>query len=175
MTRWVGIGVAGLILALGLTGCGRTGGAGTGAPDKPQTAPEFSLQDLSGKTVRLSDSAGRVRLIDFWATWCPPCREAIPDLNEMHAEYEKDGLSVIGISMDDDADKLVPPFVEKYRIRYTMLVGNEEVADAFGGVFGLPTTILVDKNGNVADTWIGGIPKEVIEKRVRTLLGLPTA
>jgi thiol-disulfide isomerase/thioredoxin len=174
MSRRVLCGVAGVALAFLVTACGSTSGPGA-KPGQPQPAPEFALKDLSGKTVRLSDSAGRVRLIDFWATWCPPCREAIPHLNELHADYEKDGLSIIGISMDDDADELVPPFVEKYRIHYTMLVGNEAVAEAFGGVFGLPTTILVDRSGNVAETWVGGIPKKVIEERVRTLLGLPAA
>lgn len=173
--RSVGIG----IVALALAACGSPGGGGA-APGgsggaAPRPAPDFALRDLSGKTVRLADTAGRVRLVDFWATWCPPCREAIPELKAMQAEYEKDGLTIIGISMDDEPGKVVPPFVEKYGIRYSMLVGNEEVADAFGGVVGLPTTILVDRAGNITDTWQGAVPKRVIEERVRSLLGLPPA
>jgi peroxiredoxin len=166
---------AGIVLLAALIACAPAGSGRGMAEQAPKPAPEFALQALDGKTVRLSDSAGRVRLVDFWATWCPPCREAIPDLNEMHANYEKDGLTILGISMDDEPTKVLPPFVEKYKIQYPMLVGNDDVAEKFGGVLGLPTTLLIDRNGNVTDTWIGGTPKNVIEKRVRAVLGLPAA
>jgi len=176
MMRFRLVRVAGVLLVAAAFAACAPGGAGRGAAEQvPKAAPDFALQDLAGKPVKLSDSAGRVRLIDFWATWCPPCREAIPDLNELHASYAKDGLTILGISMDDEPSKIVPPFAEKYKIQYTLLAGTEDVADKFGGVFGLPTTILIDQNGNVAETWIGGIPKDVIEKRVRELLKLPAA
>jgi thiol-disulfide isomerase/thioredoxin len=163
----VAILVAGLVFA-----CAPPGAMG---PSAPRPAPDFSLQDVEGKTVRLSDSAGRVRLVDFWATWCPPCREAIPELKDLHKTYGEKGLTILAISMDDDAKKVLPPFLEKWEVPYTNLIGNDEVAESFGGVLGLPTTFLVDKEGQIVSTWIGGTPKEEIEKKVRQALGLDSA
>jgi len=166
---------AGLLASL-MTACGSPSGSPAGAA-APRPAPDFALGDIHGRLVKLSDSAGRVRLIDFWATWCPPCREAIPDLKALHEAYGSHGLTVLAISMDDDppAEKVVPPFVERYRIPYTNLLGTPEVADAFGGVVGLPTTFLVDRDGTITDTYVGGTPKRVLERRIRELLGLDAA
>jgi len=150
------------------TGCGGPSGGRAGGGPRP--APDFALEDIHGKLVRLSDSAGRVRLVDFWATWCPPCLEEIPSLKALHDAYAEKGLTILAISMDDDPEKVVPPFVEKHKISYTNLLGNPEVADAFGGVVGLPTTFLVDRNGTITDTYVGGTPKEVFERRIRELL-----
>lgn len=160
------------LVACAMIRCGGPSGNDTVAGHAPRPAPDFVLEDVHGKLVRLSDSAGRVRIIDFWATWCPPCREAIPDLKTLHETYGDKGLTVLAISMDDDAEKIVPQFVEKNRIPYTNLLGNPDVADAFGGVVGLPTTFLVDRDGKITDTFVGGTPKQVFEKRIRELLGL---
>lgn len=161
-----------LFVALAAGAC--RGPVGSG-PSAPRPAPDFSLEDVTGNTVRLSDSSGRVRLVDFWATWCPPCREEIPHFKELHRGYGDKGLTILAISMDDDAKKVLPPFLEKWEIPYTTLIGNDEVAEAFGGVFGLPTTFLVDRDGQILETWIGGTPKGVVEEKLRAALGLETA
>jgi thiol-disulfide isomerase/thioredoxin len=151
--------------------------AGCSSPSAPpkqaiRKAPDFALADVAGKTVRLSDSAGQVRLIDFWATWCPPCREAIPHFKELHEAYGSRGLTILAISMDEDPEEVLPPFLEKWKVPYANLIGDDRVAEAFGGVFGLPTTFLVDREGNITDTFVGGTPKQVFEDRIRDLLGL---
>lgn len=161
-----------LAVAAAAASCAGPGGT-TGRVERP--APDFSLPDLRGKTVSLSESGGRVRLVDFWATWCAPCREAIPDLKDLHRKYGDKGLTILAISMDDDATKVLPAFVEKWEIPYTNLIGNDQVAESFGGVFGLPTTFLVDRKGTIVETWFGGTPRDVLEKRIRTVLGLDAA
>ncbi len=166
--------IAVVVLVSTLNGCGnRPEGASEGRDHK--SAPNFALEDVSGKTVRLSDSQGRVRLVDFWATWCAPCREAIPDFKDLHAKYAEKGLTILAISMDDEPRKILPPFVEQWKIPYTNLIGSDEVAESFGGVFGLPTTFLVDRDGSIVDRWVGGVPKEVFEKEIRKALGLDAA
>ncbi len=157
-----------------VTACGSPRGSGAGA-STPRPAPDFVLEDVHGRLVRLSDSAGRVRLVDFWATWCPPCIEAIPDLKALHEAYGDRGLTVLAISMDDDPGDVVPSFVRRNKVPYANLLGNPDIADAFGGVVGLPTTFLVDRDGTITNTYVGGIPKEVLERRIRELLDLGAA
>ena len=161
-----------LALLACVVGCGHPpGGSGDGSQ---RTAPEFALKDLQGKLVRLTDSAGKIRLVDFWATWCAPCREAIPDLKALHETYKDKGLTVLAISVDEPS-QIVEPFVRKMEIPYTTLLGDEKVADAFGGIVGLPTTFLIDRDGKIVDTFVGGTPKEVFESKIRALLGLGSA
>ena len=171
----------GLLLALLWTACGvppgnRRDTASSGASSDDGTTgsrvvPDFALEDVHGKLVRLSDTAGKVRLIDFWATWCPPCREAIPGFKELYRTYGDKGFMILAISMDgEEAKKILPPFVERYKIPYTNIIGNDDVAQAFGGVVGLPTTFLVDREGRIVETFVGGVPKEVFEKKIRELL-----
>jgi thiol-disulfide isomerase/thioredoxin len=174
-----------LALALGLTlvaGCsGRgsaeastsAGGAADGlAPSREEvrTAPEFELQDLAGSTVRLSDSAGRVRLIDFWATWCAPCRDEIPLLAELDRTWREAGLTIIAIS--DEHPDVIRAFVEKHKIRYLNLSGSEELAEAYS-VLGLPMAFLVDRQGRIVDTFFGPKPRKVLEGKLRQLLEAP--
>lgn len=155
--------------------CGRPITTSEASASATRTAPEFALEDLSGKVVRLSDSAGQVRLVDFWATWCPPCREEIPSFKELHRDYGEKGLKILAISMDDDAKKVLPPFLAKWEVPYTNLIGTEEVAQSFPGVVGLPTTFLIDREGRIIETFVGGTPKHEMEAQVRKLLGLEPA
>lgn len=168
-----------LLVAFALAAVAACGGpAREGAPASataPKIAPDFSLGDLDGKTVRLSDSAGKVRLVDFWATWCAPCREEVPAFKELYASYKDKGFEIIAISMDEEGAKVVRPFVEKERIPYTNLIGSEEVEKAFGGVLGYPTAFLVDRDGKIVDSYVGGVPKRVFESRIREILGLGAA
>ena len=145
-------------------------GDGGGSVVEPGVAPEFELESLDGAVVRLSDSAGRVRLIDFWATWCAPCREEIPMLKELHAGYEAEGLTILAIS-DEDAD-VVRPFAEKHAIGYTNLVDGVKIFEQYGAL-GLPTAYLVDADGRIVETYFGPKPRAVLEKRIRELLELP--
>jgi peroxiredoxin len=160
--------------------CGGPSGqdAGEGAESAaftPRTAPDFSLPDLGGKTVRLSDSAGKVRLVDFWATWCAPCREEIPGFKDLYAKYKDQGFELIAISMDEEGDKVVRPFVEKMAIPYTNLIGTDAVGEAFGGILGYPSAFLIDREGKIVSRYVGAVPKRVFETRIRELLGVGPA
>ena len=133
-------------------------------------APGFELLDLSGASVTLEDTQGQVRLLDFWATWCAPCREEIPMLKELHAEYGDQGLAIISIA-DETADEL-QPFVDEHDIDYVNLVGNEQVNLAYG-VLGLPTAYLVDREGRIVEFFVGAKPRRILEEKIRELLELP--
>jgi thiol-disulfide isomerase/thioredoxin len=148
-----------------LAGDRAIGSAATAIP-----APAFSLPDLEGNRVELSQFRGKVLVIDFWATWCPPCREAIPELVAMKKKYGPQGFDIVGISLDENPARVIPPFVEQFGINYPIVVANAEVSTAFGGIFGLPTTFIVDRNGNIAQRYIGYVDPAVIARDVEALL-----
>jgi len=132
-------------------------------------APEFSLTSVSGKTVKLSDYKNKVVLIDFWATWCPPCRRGIPDLVALQKEFKND-LVIIGISVDTDTKADVPEFVKNYGINYSVVYGDESTAKLFGGVSGIPTSFLINQKGYIVDKHVGLIPKETLARGIKNLL-----
>jgi thiol-disulfide isomerase/thioredoxin len=137
---------------------------------KVTTAPDFELKDVEGRVFHLSDAKGTVRLVDFWATWCAPCREEIPMFKELHATYGSKGFTLVGIAMDDEGAEVVKPYVDEMKIPYLTLLGNDKVAESFGGVFGFPSKFLVDREGRIVDSWVGVVPREVLEKRILSLL-----
>jgi peroxiredoxin len=153
-----------LVLAFVLPGCTRK-------KEKAEkvAAPDFTLQDLAGRKVRLADLKGKVVLLEFWATWCPPCREAIPSIERLHEAYKDKGLAVLGISMDDGEWEDVRSFVKEYRIKYPVLKGTEEVSTAYM-IRVIPTLYLIDRNGMVAKQYVGGDNEEVLDKAIRALL-----
>jgi peroxiredoxin len=126
-------------------------GNGTAAnPADRKVAPDFALTDVDGRVVRLSDLKGKVVLLNFWATWCAPCRIEIPWFTEFQRTYRGKGLVVVGVSLDDDGWKSVKPFVVDTKINYPVVIGNEEVDKAFGGVSSLPETLIIDREGRIA-------------------------
>lgn len=159
-------------LAGAAVGCGGpTGGAE--APHArfsaaPAEAPDFRLQTVGGGEMRLSDSDGKVRLIDFWATWCAPCVEEIPMLKELHAKYAERGLEILAIAEEDP--EVLEEFVEEHGIGYTNLVGTADVTTTYR-VLGLPSAFLVDGDGRIVETWQGPKPPKVLEEKIRGLLG----
>ncbi|HBB41548.1 MAG: hypothetical protein COW73_08565 [Nitrospirae bacterium CG18_big_fil_WC_8_21_14_2_50_70_55] len=137
---------------------------------EPVAVPPLELTDLDGHPVSLAALKGKVVIIDFWATWCPPCREAIPDLIDLKKQYGGQGLEVVGISLDDNAERILPRFVHDFGINYPVVIGSEEVAAAFGGILGLPTTFIVDRAGMVRSHFMGYIDRQRMEAAVTGLL-----
>ncbi|MBI2875998.1 MAG: TlpA family protein disulfide reductase [Candidatus Tectomicrobia bacterium] len=137
---------------------------------KPPVAPDFALPDLQGKTVRLSDFGGKVIILDFWATWCPPCREEIPHFVELYSQYRNHGFQMIGISLDAAGPAVVKEFARKYGINYPILMADDQVALQYGGIPGIPTTFVIDRQGKVSERHVGYREKETFEKALRSLL-----
>ena len=133
-------------------------------------APAWSLTDINGKQVSSEDLKGKVVLIDFWATWCPPCRKMIPNLIKLDETYQEQGLAVVGISLDEDGAKSVKPFNEKNGVKYMSLIGSDEVIKAFGGITSIPTSFLIDRKGNIVSTHQGYVPLEQMMSEVKPLL-----
>lgn len=148
------------------------GAAQTAASGSSQRrpAPEFTLKDLDGKDVSLSQFRGKVVILDFWATWCPPCRMEIPHFVELERDYRSKGLAVVGISLDQGGAQVVRPFAEQNGINYTMLVNGQPLAGLYGGITGIPTTFVLDKQGRVAKAFEGYRDKSEFEKLVQDLL-----
>ena len=142
----------------------------TGMQEDKSKAPDFTLAGIDGKNISLSDYKGKVVIIDFWATWCPPCRRGIPDLIDLQKQY-KDQISVIGISLDQENTKAgVPDFVTRMGINYPIVYYNDKVINDYGGVSAIPTTFIIDKNGNIINKMVGLYPKSEIEKQLLELL-----
>ena len=143
-------------------------------PDKDRhLAPDFALKDADGRTVRLSDYKGKVLLLDFWATWCGPCKIEIPWFMDFERKHKDKGFSVLGVSMDDDGWESVKPFVNQLNINYRIVMGNDATADKFGGIEALPTTFLIDREGKIAAVHVGLASKSDIEDAIEELLQTP--
>lgn len=133
-------------------------------------APEFELKDAEGRTVRLSDYKGKVVVLDFWATWCGPCKAEIPWLNELAKKYESEGVVVLGISMDEDRWEAVKPFMEKVPIHYPVLMGTRRVAYLYGDVESLPVAFFVDRDQKVAAIHAGTASRKSVEQAIQAIL-----
>jgi peroxiredoxin len=134
------------------------------------TAPDFELADLSGNKVHLSDFKGKVVILDFWATWCGPCRSEIPHFVTLQSKYKDKGLEVVGLSLDAEGAGVVRPFAEKNDINYTMLLANDEIAHRYGGIVGIPTTFVVDRQGRIVKKFFGVTSPETFEQAIQPLL-----
>lgn len=134
-------------------------------------APEFKLKSVDGKDVRLSDFKGKVVVLDFWATWCGPCRMGIPDLVALQNEY-KGNLVVLGISLDkfSGTDNQVKSFMKELKINYPIVFGDEQVTKDYGNIEAIPTSFIIDAQGNIVDKHIGLVPKEAFTDQIKSLI-----
>lgn len=139
-------------------------------------AADFALTDLDGKIVKLSDYKGKVVILDFWATWCPPCVKEIPHFNELHKAYGSKGLVVLGVSVDKGGAADVLKFKKKSAIDYRVALSNETAYNTYQNYLpkdeqgGIPFTFVIDKEGNIREHYVGYRPKEVFEKAIKSLL-----
>jgi peroxiredoxin len=141
----------------------------TSATAQHLPAPDFTLPQLDGHDLRLSSYRGKVVLLDFWATWCDPCREEIPHFVELQQKYASSGLQIIGVSMDDSPDP-VRPFYQQFHMNYPVVMGTAETGSAYGGVLGLPIAFLIDRKGIIQFKHMGATDAAVFEKDITTLL-----
>jgi peroxiredoxin len=138
--------------------------------DVKSAAPDFTLKDLDGQPFRLSDTKGKVVILDFWATWCPPCRMELPHFESLYREYKDKGLVIIGVSLDRGGAAAVKPFVETNEISYTILIGDQRITALYGGIRGIPTTFVIDRRGHIVEKFVGYRSKEVFESLIKKLL-----
>jgi peroxiredoxin len=136
--------------------------------DLAGAAPAFTLTDLDGKPVSLSDFRGKVVVLDFWATWCPPCRMEIPDFTDLQKEYGSQGVQIVGIALDEP-DK-VQAFARQNGINYPVLLGSDEISMKYGGIEGIPTTFIIDKSGEIVNRFEGYQPRKVFETEIKKWL-----
>ncbi|MFO7653702.1 MAG: TlpA disulfide reductase family protein [Candidatus Krumholzibacteriia bacterium] len=187
----IGLSAGIALLTLSVAGAGLllTGIAGCGSDDKTETvtadergarspgdplevgdlAPDFRLERLDGSPLQLSDLRGKAVLIDFWATWCPPCRVAMPDLIQLSRDHA-DSLVVVGIALDQQGRQVVEPFVEKFGVTFEVVLYDDKVVTDYGNIRSIPTTFLVDPQGRVVGKWVGLASKENYEEAIRVAL-----
>lgn len=137
---------------------------------KGQQAPDFTLESLDGKTVHLSDFRGKGVLLNFWATWCQPCKIEMPWFAELQKQYGPQGLQIVGIAMDDASPKEIGEFAHDLGVNYPILVGKEAVGDAYGGVQFLPATFYIGRDGKVIDKVFGLKGRGEIEDSIKKAL-----
>jgi peroxiredoxin len=131
-------------------------------------APQFTLTDVVGHPITLSNYRGKVVILDFWAPWCPPCRREIPDFISLQNQYTSQGLQIIGIGLDQQSN--VAAFVQQYGINYPVAVGDDAISNLYGGVSGIPTTFIIDKEGNISNKFEGFTDRTIFEQEIKKLL-----
>jgi peroxiredoxin len=160
-----------------LEGCSRpqlsVSAASVKAEKERRAAPDFALKDAEGKLVHLSDYRGKVVLLDFWATWCGPCKIEIPWFMDFQRQNQEKGLVVLGISMDDEGWEIVKPYLASMKVNYRVLIGNDHTAQLYGGVDALPTTFLIDREGKIAAVHVGLVDRKDFENGISELLQTP--
>src|ERR1017187_4919706 len=140
-------------------------------PSRPYQAPEFELLDLNGNQVHLSDFRGKAVVLNFWASWCAPCRSELPWFMDFQKEYGPRGLQIIGVSMDDGGRDAIAPFVRRTGINYVVLLGDNHVSSLYGGLDVLPTTYYISPHGDVIAFVNGVISKSEVERDIKQALG----
>lgn len=148
-------------------------GLTNGSPQKElkgRDAPEFALESLQGNTVHLSDYRGKAVLLNFWATWCQPCKIEMPWFEELQKQYGPQGLQVVGVAMDDASKEDIARFAKDMGVNYPILLGKEAVGDAYGGVQFLPSTFFIGRDGKIVDRIFGLKSRSEIEDDIKQSL-----
>jgi cytochrome c biogenesis protein CcmG/thiol:disulfide interchange protein DsbE len=165
------------VLTALLAGCGKTPGEPAEARIQPlaerQPAPPFELKDATGAVATLEDYKGKILLLNFWATWCAPCKAEIPWFQEFESKFSARGFHVLGVSLDEEGWEVVKPYIEERKITYRMVIGNEQVSTLYGGIDSLPTTFLIDRDGKIAAIHTGLVNKATYQKEIEQLLEAP--
>ena len=157
------------ITVVAIIGCRLPGGSAISIT--PHPAPAWELKDVEGKSIASSNYAGKVVLVTFWATWCPPCKLEVPGLIGLQKKYEKSGFTVLGISLDEGGASVVKPFLKDYGINYPVVLGDEKITGDFGGVEAIPKTFVIDRQGTVVAGFLGLTSEADLEKSIGPLLG----
>lgn len=165
--RFVVPGLAAILIAFAAGGTLVRAGAAAGSPAE---APAWRLRNLDGQPVSSSAYRGKVLIVDFWATWCPYCRQEIPGLEDLYRQYKSRGLVVLGVSLDQDGPSVVKAFVQKYDVTYPMVMGNDRVTQAFGGFDAIPMTFVIGRNGAIVASHEGFTARADFEKEIKPLL-----
>ena len=161
---------------------GTVGASAADAHGNKPAEPEVTFKDLDGKDVTLASLKGKVVVVNFWATWCDPCREEIPWLIEFQQKYGDKGFTLLGVAMDEEGKPVVQPFVQTTpfnvnghptTMNYPIVLGNDDIADKFGGLLGLPTSIVISRDGKIEKRYIGSVSKDALEKDIQSLLASP--
>ena len=162
--------VVALMLYVGYHRARRPGGGFTSHLTKSSPAPDFSLESLDGKTTRLSDFRGKAVLLNFWATWCGPCKIEMPWFVDLQKQYGSQGLQIVGVAMDDASKEDIGKFAKDMGVNYPILIGKEAVGDQYGGVPALPESFLIARDGKIMDKIIGLRGKAEIEDAIKKAL-----
>ena len=133
-------------------------------------APSFTVKTLEGKALKSSDLRQKPMIVDFWATWCGPCRASMPHLSAMQTRYEKQGLTVIGLSVDESGPQGVKKFANQLGVKFTLAMANDDVLDAYGPIRSIPTTFFINRKGDIVRRVVGYIDGETMEDYVKEIL-----
>ena len=137
---------------------------------KPAPAPAWQLKDVNGTVVSFDQFKGKVVVLDFWATWCAPCRSEIPGYVALQEKYARAGLVMVGVSLDREGPEVVKKFMTDQKINYQIVLGDEKIAEAFGGVEAIPTTFIIDRQGTIRYRKVGAMPADEFESVVTPFL-----
>jgi cytochrome c biogenesis protein CcmG/thiol:disulfide interchange protein DsbE len=138
-----------------------------------KAAPDFTLTDATGMPVKLSDQKGKVVLLNFWATWCGPCKVEIPWFMSFQQQYKDQNFEVVGVAFDDDGWQMVRPYITEHKINYRVVLGNDNLDKAYGGIESLPTTFLIGRDGRIASQHKGLVSKSTYQEEITRLLKDP--
>jgi peroxiredoxin len=162
--------IVAVFVAAVLFGQNKPGATETNPSGKLASAPAWQLQDVDGKTIRSSDFKGKVVILDFWATWCGPCRMELQGFIELQKKYEKQGLTVIGVSVDQISPDEVKKFAQQSGVNYPVVLADAKATQDFGGIEAIPTTFVIDREGRIVKQHLGFTEKEEFEKEIKPLL-----